>query len=211
MNKDFDYCFKIIIIGECGVGKTSLLIKYVDNTFGDQKSTIGVDFKMKTVCVKLKNGLTKIVKLQIWDTGGQERHQALVKTYCRHAQGALFVYAVNDYGTFEKIPQWIDLINKTDDTHILVRYLVGNKTDLGIAVPKDQRENLCREHNMEFIQTSACTGNSVDKLFEDMAKKLTENCMQIDTQIDKADVVMPQILDLDGNKPAQKSCCGGTN
>jgi len=208
----YDYVFKIILVGDSGVGKTSLLLRYVDNIFGvDLRSTIGVDFKLKTMSVKLRNGLTKVLKLQIWDTAGQERHRNLIKGYFRHTHGVIYVFDACKRDSYDNLVEWIKIVQDSECNNDLVpSYVVANKIDLGYEVDIVECQNFCKEHKMDFIGASAYTGENVEKLFESLARKVTENTLNIDTNVDKRNVVIPIDLTND-NQPQTKSCCGGTN
>ena len=108
MNQDYDYLFKMLIIGNSGVGKSCLLLRYAENSFNENFfNTIGVDFKLKTV--KHEND---VIKLQIWDTAGQERFRTLTASYYRGAQGIIIVYDVTDRETFDNVRTWINEIEK---------------------------------------------------------------------------------------------------
>lgn len=125
MEAAHDYLFKIILIEDSGVGKTSLMRRYTDNTYSkDGASTIGVDFKIKTVVV---NG--KRVKLQIWDTAGQERFKAIVAHYYRGANGIMLVFDMLNAETFEHLRDWMAELEKRDVPRTTPIRIIGNKID----------------------------------------------------------------------------------
>lgn len=145
-NEDFDLIFKVIIIGDSGVGKTNLLSRYTKNFFSfDTKSTVGVEFGAKKVQV---NGYN--VKTQIWDTAGQERYRSITKTYYQGAKGALLVYDVSKRDTFENINRWINELRMNGDKNLIV-IIVGNKSDL-----TEEREVSTQEGEERAKQLGKC-------------------------------------------------------
>jgi len=126
--RDYDYLFKLLIIGDAGVGKSSLLLRFADNTFTSAYiNTIGVDFKIRTVNI---DGMT--IKLQIWDTAGQERFRTITATYYRGTHGVIVVYDVTEKESFENVRRWMAEIDNNCDTqqNPVNRVLVGNKCDM---------------------------------------------------------------------------------
>ena len=139
MNQDYDYLFKMLIIGNSGVGKSCLLLRYAENSFNENFfNTIGVDFKLKTV--KHEND---VIKLQIWDTAGQERFRTLTASYYRGAQGIIIVYDVTDRETFDNVRTWINEIEKYSQAGVC-KILVGNKCDM------EDRRQITFEEGQEF-------------------------------------------------------------
>ena len=130
----YDHLFKLLLIGDAGVGKSSMLLRFTDDTFSEQlQSTIGVDFKVKMITV---NG--KKVKMTIWDTAGQERFRTLTSSYYRGAQGIVLVYDVNRRDTFENLNHWLKEVEAYSPAagRDVVKLLVGNKID-------KVKENVC--------------------------------------------------------------------
>eukprot|EP01130_Rhizamoeba_saxonica_P000341 TRINITY_DN1030_c0_g3_i2.p1 TRINITY_DN1030_c0_g3~~TRINITY_DN1030_c0_g3_i2.p1 ORF type:complete len:205 (-),score=67.76 TRINITY_DN1030_c0_g3_i2:127-741(-) len=168
---EYDFLFKLLLIGDSGVGKSSLLLRFADNTFSDSFiSTIGVDFKIKTVDV----GGTS-VKLQIWDTAGQERFRTITSSYYRGAHGIIVVYDITNEDSFNNVKKWLQEIERyaADDVQ---RILVGNKCDLvnerkvGFEDAKDMADMLA----ITFIETSAKDCTNVEQAFETMAMTIKE-------------------------------------
>eukprot|EP01083_Nonionella_stella_P109907 321089_1 len=125
MKRDYDYLFKLVLIGDSGVGKSCLLLRFADDSFTDSYiSTIGVDFRFRTVNIDMKT-----VKLQIWDTAGQERFRTITSAYYRGAHGIIIVYDITDKESFDNIREWLFEVSRfaADDVSML---LVGNKSDL---------------------------------------------------------------------------------
>ncbi|PAA90314.1 hypothetical protein BOX15_Mlig001100g1 [Macrostomum lignano] len=159
---DYSHLFKLLIIGDSGVGKSSLLVRYTDDTFsGSYITTIGVDFKIKTIEV---NGVR--VKLQIWDTAGQERFRTITATYYRGAHGIIVVYDVNSAGTFLNVKRWFEEIQQHCPTAV-AKVIVGNKNDCPetkvISTP--DLKTVADEFNVPFVETSAKDNVNVDLLF----------------------------------------------
>eukprot|EP01083_Nonionella_stella_P263392 894805_1 len=165
-NHEFDYVFNVMLIGNAGVGKSSLLKQFVDHSFSsDYISTIGIDFKSKVV----ETEITRI-KLKLWEAAGGERFQEIfAKTYYRNLHGILLVYQHNptDTWSFECIKQWNERI--LQQTPYVPRILVGNKCDVNDsnAISKQAVQDLCKELMIcASIQTSAKTGQNVDNVFK---------------------------------------------
>nr|AFY09909.1 small GTP-binding protein Rab1b [Babesia sp. BQ1/Lintan] len=166
--KEYDHLFKIIIIGDSGAGKSSLLLRFADDTYSESyMSTIGVDFKIKTV--KIDNAT---IKLQIWDTAGQERFRTITSTYYRGAHGIITVYDVTSRVSFESVKKtWLTDIEKYSNANI-TKILIGNKIDLEDqrAVTTDEAREFATQHNMDYIEASAKTAQNVEKAFESIAR-----------------------------------------
>eukprot|EP00357_Protocruzia_adherens_P019983 CAMPEP_0115021328 /NCGR_PEP_ID=MMETSP0216-20121206/30817_1 /TAXON_ID=223996 /ORGANISM="Protocruzia adherens, Strain Boccale" /LENGTH=204 /DNA_ID=CAMNT_0002393655 /DNA_START=44 /DNA_END=658 /DNA_ORIENTATION=- len=169
MNKDYDFLFKLVLIGDSAVGKSSILIRFADDTFSENYlNTIGVDFRFRTLGLDAKN-----VKLQIWDTAGQERFRTLTSTYYKGADGAILVYDCTNRESYNNIADWISEIRKHagDEINIL---LIGNKSDLEeeMEVTPDEAEVFASEHNIKFMSASAKTAFQITEAFETMARDL---------------------------------------
>ncbi|KAI8583619.1 hypothetical protein K450DRAFT_222010 [Umbelopsis ramanniana AG] len=132
---EYDYLFKVVLIGDSGVGKTNLLGRFTRNEFNlESKSTIGVEFATRSIQVD-----NKTIKAQIWDTAGQERYRAITSAYYRGAVGALLVYDISKHSTYESVSRWLKELRDHADSNIVIM-LVGNKSDLRHlrAVPTDE-------------------------------------------------------------------------
>ncbi|XP_039610721.1 ras-related protein Rab-12 [Polypterus senegalus] len=169
-----DYKLQVIIIGSRGVGKTSLMERFTDDTFCEAcKSTVGVDFKIKTVELRGKK-----IRLQIWDTAGQERFNSITSAYYRSAKGIVIVYDITKQETFEDLPKWMKMIDKyaSEDAELL---LVGNKLDCenDRVISRQQGEKFAqRISGMRFCEASAKDNYNVDEIFlklvDDILNKL---------------------------------------
>lgn len=165
MSKDdeYDYLFKVVLIGDSGVGKSNLLSRFTRNEFNlESKSTIGVEFATRSINVD-----GKTIKAQIWDTAGQERYRAITSAYYRGAVGALLVYDIAKHVTFENVDRWLKELRDHAD-HNIVIMLVGNKSDLRHlrAVPTDDAKGYSEQRNLSFIETSALDSTNVEQAFQ---------------------------------------------
>lgn len=158
----YDYLFKIILIGDSGVGKTNILSRFTKNTFDfDMKSTIGVEFANRNVTIN-----NKIIKLQIWDTAGQERFRAISGAFYRGALGVLLVYDITKYETFNSCENWFREVKEYLGDKIPV-ILVGNKNDLKHlrSVPEVASIDYAKHNNMSFLETSAFNNSNIQEAF----------------------------------------------
>ena len=164
--------FKIIIIGNSGVGKTSILERFILDKFDESLlSTIGINFSEKVIL--LENG--KKIKLKLYDTAGQEKFNSISRSYFRNADGVLFVYAVNDLNSFQNIKNWIELFmeNHNGKKNIPL-YLIENKNDLDRKVEEYLIDEFLNEYKFEFKSTSAKLndGNTINELFQELSELL---------------------------------------
>jgi len=162
---------KLLIIGDSGVGKSSLLLRFTDDNFDpDRAATIGVDFKVTTITV---NGNS--AKLAIWDTAGQERFRTLTPSYYRGAQGCILVYDVTCKTSFERLDQWVKELDMYSTYSNVVKMLVGNKTDKpDREVSKEEGMQYAKKHSMLFIEASAKTREGVHCAFEELVDKIIQ-------------------------------------
>lgn len=176
INAEYDYLFKLLLIGNSGVGKSCMLMRYAENTFTSNfYNTIGVDFKIKTI--NLDN---KSIKLQIWDTAGQDRFRTITCSYYRGAHGIIVVYDITDRESFENVKTWMQEIEKYAQENVN-RLLVGNKCDMGDKrqVSFEEGLELAKSYRINFIETSAKTANNIDQSFKDIAKSVMERIMSL--------------------------------
>ncbi|KAL0969152.1 hypothetical protein UPYG_G00223190 [Umbra pygmaea] len=162
MAKQYDVLLRLLLLGDTGVGKTCLLCRFTDNEFHSSHiSTIGVDFKMKTLKI---DGIK--VRVQIWDTAGQERYQTITKQYYRRAQGIILVYDITSSSSFQHIVKWASDVDEFAPDKVQ-RILVGNKADenRSRAVPKEQGNKLAKNYGMDFFETSASTNYNINESF----------------------------------------------
>ncbi|XP_041357005.1 ras-related protein Rab-30-like [Gigantopelta aegis] len=169
--EDYKYLFKVVLIGNAGVGKTCLVRRFTQGLFPPgQGATIGVDFMIKTVEV---NG--EKVKLQIWDTAGQERFRSITQSYYRSANALILVYDICCQTSFESLPQWLHEIETYASSKVLT-YLVGNKSDqiTKREIPTNVGQQFSERYEMKYLETSAKEADNVEKLFMDIAVELTK-------------------------------------
>ncbi|KAK9414633.1 hypothetical protein SUNI508_11071 [Seiridium unicorne] len=167
----YDYLFKLLLIGDSGVGKSCLLLRFADDTYTESYiSTIGVDFKIRTIELD-----GKTVKLQIWDTAGQERFRTITSSYYRGAHGICVVYDVTDMDSFNNVKQWLQEIDRYA-TEGVNKLLVGNKSDMSdkkvveYTVAKEFADSL----GIPFLETSAKNASNVEQAFLTMARQIKE-------------------------------------
>jgi Ras-related protein Rab-1A len=175
MNSEYDFLFKLLLIGDSGVGKSCLLLRFADDTYTESYiSTIGVDFKIRTIELD-----GKTIKLQIWDTAGQERFRTITSSYYRGAHGIIVVYDVTDGESFENVKDWLSEIDRYA-TENVNKLLVGNKCDLESkrAVSTDSAKAYADELKIPFLETSAKTAQNVEQAFIRMARDIKERIQQ---------------------------------
>jgi len=168
-NTDEFYLYKILVIGDSSVGKSSLLLRFIDNSFSSNfLATIGVDFKLKQIMVR-----EVIVKLQIWDTAGQERFRNITRSYYRGAHGIMIVYDVTNEQSFKNVELWLREVNKYA-TPSVYKILVANKCDLieERVISVEDGKGLGERLNMEFLETSAKDSINVNEAFWIMGETL---------------------------------------
>jgi len=162
-SSNYDYLFKVVLIGDSGVGKSNLLSRFTRNEFNlDSKSTIGVEFATRSISVDAKT-----VKAQIWDTAGQERYRAITSAYYRGAVGALLVYDIAKHTTYTNVTRWLKELRDHADSNIVIM-LVGNKSDLKHlrAVPTEEARTFSSDNGLSFIETSALDASNVEAAFQ---------------------------------------------
>lgn len=199
--KNYDSIMKILLIGDSGVGKSCLLVRFVEDKFNPSFiTTIGIDFKIKTVDI---NG--KKVKLQLWDTAGQERFRTITTAYYRGAMGIILVYDVTDERTFKNIKTWFNTVSEhaNDDAQLL---LVGNKSDMDTrVVTTEQGETLAKELGIPFVESSAKEDSNVDEIFFTLAKLIQE---KVDSnQVNNAENGRDGININTSSSSSKSNCC----
>ena len=183
MEKDgYDFLYKMILIGDSGVGKSNILLKYLKNEFQQNtKATVGVEFGTKTVEIDNKK-----IKVQIWDTAGQERYRSITSAYYKGAKGAFIVYDITRKGSFENIDKWIEDLKSNGDKNVSIM-LIGNKSDLADKreVQTDEGIKKSEESKVAFLETSALNGENVAKAFEQIIEQIYQNnCSNDDEDVD---------------------------
>jgi len=169
MAKTYDYLFKLLLIGDSGVGKTCILFRFSEDAFNTTFiSTIGIDFKIRTIELDGKK-----IKLQIWDTAGQERFRTITTAYYRGAMGIMLVYDVTNEKSFDNIKNWIRNIEENASADV-EKMLLGNKCELSEKreVSKERGEQLAVEYGIKFMETSAKNSINVEEAFYSLARDI---------------------------------------
>eukprot|EP01067_Filipodium_phascolosomae_P006680 Filipodium_phascolosomae@DN497_c0_g1_i1.p1 len=167
--RDYDYLFKLVLIGDSGVGKSCILLRFADDSFTESYiTTIGVDFRFRTITVD-----GKTVKLQIWDTAGQERFRTITSAYYRGADGIVLVYDTTSQTSYDKVDDWLTEVNKYANGDVC-KILVGNKCDLqdGRQVSAEDGQKKAEDLGVRFVETSAKESTNVETAFKMMAREL---------------------------------------
>lgn len=188
-DENYEKLFKVLIIGDSGVGKSSIMLRYCDDSYEQSyMSTIGVDFKIKSFKIN-----DKVYKIQIWDTAGQERFHTITTSYYRGASGIILVYDITDRTTFTKLSDWIEEIHQHSQPNVPIIF-VGNKCDLidNRQVSYTESKEFAQSKSYEYIESSAKTNTNIDDLF-----------VKIIQQMDNKDTDIAQNIVI--NK--EMSCC----
>ena len=195
MDKSREFLYKILLLGDTSVGKTCFLMRYTDNTFQEiHLSTIGLDYKLKNV--QLEDG--KFVKIQIWDTAGQDRFRSITKNYYKGAHGIILLYDITDRRSFDNVKTWIEQIREEVGDKVSI-ILVGNKIDEvdGRKVKTEEGEKIANEIGLSFFECSAKTGENIDMIFNEMVKKTVEAHTKLERKGNK----------LTSKKNKKRGCC----
>ena len=198
---EYDYLFKVLLIGDSSVGKTSLLLRYVEEKFSAEfQTTIGVDFKVSSFNM---NG--KSIKLQLWDTAGQDRFKNIVASYYRGAHGIILMYDITNQNSFQNVQRWYDESQNYLQKSV-PRMLVGNKADLASqrTVRFEDAKGLADRVAAEYIETSAKANTNVKTAFDTLTRNiLNSNVVGIPGNTNSKGTKISQ------SKPVQKKCCKG--
>jgi len=198
---EYDYLFKLLLIGDSGVGKSCLLLRFADHTYTESYiSTIGVDFKIRTIDLD-----GKTIKLQIWDTAGQERFRTITSSYYRGAHGIIVVYDVTDMESFNNVKQWLNEIDRYAVENVC-KLLVGNKCDQASKrqVEMETAKDFAEKLEIPFLETSAKAATNVEKAFLTMAAEI-KNTMAKQPQSSAHNQKQP--VNVSGEAVPQSSGC----
>ncbi|KAI9194311.1 hypothetical protein LWI28_004966 [Acer negundo] len=210
VDHEYDYLFKIVLIGDSGVGKSNILSRFTRNEFClESKSTIGVEFATRTLQVE-----GKTVKAQIWDTAGQERYRAITSAYYRGAVGALLVYDITKRQTFDNVQRWLRELRDHADSNIVIM-MAGNKSDLNHlrAVQEEDGHSLAEREGLSFLETSALEATNIEKAFQTILTEIYHIISKkaLAAQQATANISIPgqgttiNVNDTSGN--VKKGCC----
>ena len=203
---DYEYLFKILLIGNSNVGKSSLFLRFVDEIWKENfVPTIGVDFKIKSI--KIDN---KTIKLQIWDTAGQERFRSVLSSYFKGANGILLLYDITNVNSFKSLSNWLIEIEKNSSKNVK-KILIGNKCDLNDLrkIPINKGKEFADTYKMKFIETSAKNNVNINECFYILGKELINN---LNLKSNKKDKIFnlndnENIIDKDDGMYKSGNCC----
>ena len=162
--------YKILLLGDCAVGKSCLLLRYCENSFQESHlATIGLDFRLKTIT--LENN--RKIRIQIWDTAGEDRFRSITRNYYKGAHGIVLIYDVTDQQSFQHIKDWVDKIKEESKEGVII-YLVGNKIDLidKRIITNADGNKLAEEIKIKYYETSAKDSTGVKEVFENLVKDM---------------------------------------
>ena len=203
---EYDYQFKVVLIGDAGVGKSNLLSRFTRNEFNlDSKSTIGVEFATRSI--QVEDG--KTIKAQIWDTAGQEKYRAIANAYYRGAVGAFVVYDISKRETFDNVILWLDQLRSKADSNIVIT-LVGNKSDLRHlrSVSEEEARIFANKNGLSFIETSALAPTNVETCFQQNLQQVYRIMQKV---LDSPSAGTRQAINLnnppDRNTGGKGGCC----
>ena len=208
MDEDnYEMMFKVVLVGDSFVGKTNIMSKYLKNEFHeDSKATVGVEFGSRQFNIEGHS-----IKAQVWDTAGQERYKAITSAYYKGAKGAFVVYDITRKGSFESVERWVNDLLSSGDKKITI-LLIGNKCDLEEQrqITKEQGEEKAAKLELAFLETSAFSGQNLDKAFEmivnEIYKKFHEE-MLAENDIDIIEGGKDINLSKKQENPEGKKCC----
>jgi small GTP-binding protein len=161
IHSNFDYLIKFALLGDSNVGKTNMIIRFIDNVFSlNTPSTIGYDCKTRIITIDKKK-----VKVNLWDTAGQEKYLSISKSFFQKIDGVMLVYDITKLESFKNVQIWIEMIKDYDDKMPVI--LVANKSDMEEKriISDEEGKQLAKENNLKFFETSALNGNNIEKAF----------------------------------------------
>ena len=188
--------YKILLLGDSEVGKSCFLMRYSDNIFVENYiTTIGLDYKLKYV--QLDSGET--IKVQLWDTAGQDRYRTIAKNYYKGSHGILLLYDITKENSFENIREWVQNIREEVYEKAII-FLIGNKIDKKDErkITTEQGQKLAEEYNLPFFEASAKSGENVEEIFKNLYQKISE--VYVDIQKERGSK-------LNSNNKKRIKCC----
>ena len=170
--ESYDLLFKLILIGDSCVGKSNILLKYLKNEFDpNSRATVGVEFGTKNILINNKK-----IKIQIWDTAGEERYRSITSAYYKGAKGAFIVYDITRKSTFDNIDKWISDLKLNGDQNICI-VILGNKSDLDDKreISKEEGIKKSEMYKTAFLETSALSGDNIGKAFDEIIEQIVQS------------------------------------
>ena len=203
--EEYEMMAKVILIGDSSVGKTNIMSKYLKNQFNENsKATVGVEFGSKLFKLNGHN-----IKAQIWDKAGQEKYKAITGAYYKGSKGAFVVYDITRKETFESVDKWINDLKSSGDPKLII-IIIGNKCDLEEKreILKEQGEEKAKSFGCAFLETSALSGDNIDKGFEMMISEIFKKYGNDSNEDDElGSVEKGEDIKLDKKENQKKSCC----
>lgn len=191
--------YKIVFLGDLGVGKTSIINQFINNTFDEtHQPTIGIDFLSKTIYLD-----DRTIRLQLWDTAGQERFRALIPSYIRDCSAAVIIYDVTSVESFQNLDKWVDDVQKERGPDAVI-IIVGNKTDLQRRVSPEMAEQKAKQLQLTYFEVSAKTGDMIQNLFLGLSSSFPG---MADVQLTPGNQVQSDTVNLETPNSKQKKCC----
>ena len=204
---NYEMMFKVVLVGDSFVGKTNIMSKYLKDEFHeDSKATVGVEFGSKQFTIEGHE-----IKAQIWDTAGQERYKAITSAYYKGAKGAFVVYDITRKSSFESIDKWVNDLTAAADKKITI-VVIGNKSDLEDQrqIPKEKGEEKAAKLEVAFLETSAFSGENLDKAFELMMNEIYKKCheeMLAENDLEIIEGGKDINLNKNNESTPKKTCC----
>ncbi|MCQ2820970.1 MAG: GTP-binding protein, partial [archaeon] len=167
--------FKILLLGNCAVGKTNILLRFTDNKFNPEyELTIGLNYRVKKMKIRDEE-----ISVQIWDTSGEEKFKSLAKNFYRGSHGALLVYDITDEKSFKEVSNWAESLKDNADKNAAI-VIIGNKVDLEEQrkIKKEQGENLAKEFGADFFETSAKENIGLNEAFQSISEKIYDSIIE---------------------------------
>ena len=196
--EDYDYLFKILLVGDEGSGKTSTLVRFVSDSFSeDTGSTVGVDFDVRTITHN-----SDAVRLQIWDTAGQERFHTIVSSYYRGAHAIIILFSVTDRESFEHLDAWLNNVNRYAGENVDILVFANKCDSSDRVVSQEEIEEYAKKANIKIVETSAKEGTNIEEAFLELVKEIHSrlSCLHFSGPV-------PLDVNLDGVSKPKKSCC----
>ena len=197
--------FKVVVVGDSGVGKTNLIKRFISNEFNlDSKATVGVEFISKNY--KINN---KIIKIEIWDTAGQERYKSIASAYYKGAKGAMIVYDVTNKTSFNNVDKWYFEIKEKASKNINLM-LIGNKTDLNKVISSEDAVNKAKSLNIPIMETSANNSSYVKEAFFDLIKEMYKSVLKLKEKFEQKENRKEEGIKINienKNISKKKKCC----